>query len=478
MKLILKRVLGFLGLKRLIARFIENISFFLLTHSKSYLSHKLNVDIEQFNKKTLTRDKSKYRIFTIWETDEKYRWLDYENRYDDMEFYHVPRTITQIVFKKYLNEYVQTKSRNTIVEFYKQRHQKGRESYYQFCLNLAWIFKNVYKTDLFILPKLHDDWIIEFISALKTQGIPILVNERESVNTPKRMETAPQYFRDYVKSEVDSLCCCNQTHFEFWKLAGHPVDKMCILGDIKSDYWSHPERWQSLRQVHPNLREDRVKLLFFAFGKKTYLNYYYDEIDKDIEWTELNRDFHDVIKSVLKKYKGKVQVIYKTGAKLQRDLFDGFDDFEKEIKEAYSLDDFIYLDSNYSSLDLIRNSSIVMGFQTTAIIEGLFTDKPVVTGGWGKYFDLTKDTLLPFHKCNFITFATSKEDLLNKLSVHMEQKDFLLSDDQKFSRKNYREEFFFNPDGKRTQAFIEKGRELILTSSPRRATISTDTPIT
>lgn len=455
MKVLIKALLKKIGLFNFVVKLKKTCVIQLLLFSDGFLKYSIKKNTFQYvNKRRVygdIEDSSEVKVLTIWETDRKYDWLVLGSD-DSIPIFHFQRHPVEVVFKHLLKSYVRNKTRNTIVEFYQPHHKEARSIYFRFCQRVAKIFKDELNILLLVAPKMHDDWIIELLAALKGVGIKIIVNERESVNTPKRLERAPFYFEEYVGFEADLLCVCNQTHWDFWEKAKHPVNKMHLLGDIKSDYWYCKEKWLTQEKTCSELKNDRKKILFFAFGQYSYLNYYYDEMEYDVNWNSLNDDYHETLLEFLRVNKGKVQLIYKTGGKPQRDLFGGFDAFMKKINAEFGPEDFLYLNAHYSTLDLIRHCDIALGFQTTAMIEASFTSIPIIFGAWGKSYDMIKETLLPFETEEALIYADSKEILLDKLNLAVRGE---LESSSEESRKRFREKFYYCADGKRGNALFE-----------------------
>ena len=94
------------------------------------------------------------------------------------------------------------------------------------------------------------------------------------------------------------------------------------------------------------------------------------------------------------------------------------------------------------------NTDITIGFQTSGLTEAMFLDKPIICGAWGDLYEDIKDTLLPFHKTDALTFVSSKEEMWEELDSLLKSLDsYVLTDDVAAARIAFRESFFHNPDG-------------------------------
>jgi hypothetical protein len=445
----MKEFLNSTGLMPFVRRIRAFINIQLLIYSNSYLKKKVIENIELLNKEKIDIDKTV--CFALWESDQKFLWLKRKNNTDNIEFVMFPRTVIAKGFGHYLEAYSKTLSDNTIEEFYKENYLKSRESYARYCSRVIQVLEETFKLEGFVVAKLHDDWMIDFIEELNKKSIAVIVNERESVNTAKRLEIAPRYFKDYVVARPNVFCVCNPTHKQFWEKAGFKEKDITLLGDIKSDYWFHPEYWQTMDELHPKLRKDKKIITYFSFGPRTYINYYYPGEERN--WNVMIKDCHDVLLDTLRNYGDEVQVIYKTGGKPKRDLFPGFGHYLDEFSK-FGEDTFLYMDMKYSAVDLIRYSDLTMGFQTTGLIEAMFTERHIFSVGWGELYDDIKDTMIDFHKTKALSFMSSPEMLKEEVIKIAKGEKLGPTNEELLARKQFREEYYFSPDGKRSETYV------------------------
>ena len=60
---------------------------------------------------------------------------------------------------------------------------------------------------------------------------------------------------------------------------------------------------------------------------------------------------------------------------------------------------------------LIVNSDLIIGFQTTALIEAQLTDKPIIYTGWTETEKKLRDELIPLHNFKGVETVYSAEEL-------------------------------------------------------------------
>ena len=97
----------------------------------------------------------------------------------------------------------------------------------------------------------------------------------------------------------------------------------------------------------------------------------------------------------------------------------------------------------------MRYSDIIVGFQTSGMIEAMNTDKTIIYTAWGDLYESIKDTLLPINTKDCVIDCKSKKDFSEKLSVvicnHLENKK-----QNTFSQKarlDLVDKYFSNSDG-------------------------------
>jgi hypothetical protein len=405
------------------------------------------------------------RAATIWEGVGRFAWLDHANDGLGIELVHLPRATINPAWAYFLADYL-TASRGDIAlgeyaldRYFQPRFAKARESFRAYCVGAIEDVRDAFDIDVFIMPKLNDDWTIDFINAAKSLGLPVLVDDREGAITPKRLEVVPPRLRALMDVEFDLLCVHNDIHRELFVRAGLPADKIVVNGAPQTDYWHRRDLWVARKDIHPALRDDRFLLLFFSFGPRTYLNLYYGNEHRD--WTPLCTDFHEVILELLMRHGDRIQIVNKSGGKPLRDQFPGRQDFMKKAAPYMTPDNYLELDGTYSVFDLLNSADAVLGFQTSGMIEAMFRDVPIVYGAWGPFFEEIKDTLLPLHACEGVAHARSPSELRATLEDLITSKTpWTPGTSQMAAREALREHYFARADGNVSRRLLEHAKDL------------------
>jgi len=407
--------------------------------------------------------KKKLNVGAFWDADGRFSWIARVAIERNIGLLHLPRSIYRPIFAHLIirNGYSTdpTLGEVSLEKLYHEKLYDYRTSYKQYCKRVAKILKEVFDFDVILMPKLADDWIIDVIAGLKDAGLPIVVNDREWFTSPKRLEVWPKYFQAIAKDiTIERLVNTNKLQQLFYERCKVPAEKMIITGRPESDYWIHSGAPPKRRQIHAKLLDGKVLMLFFAFGQRNYLNNYYQGEVRD--WTSLCEDYHQVLLELLKAHEN-LQIAYKIGGKPARDLSPSFDQFYAEAVHARGADSVIVLSGECSAMDLVRCSDCVMGFQTSALVEAMYTNQPIFYGAWGDLFSDIKETLVPFHLWDGISFLDSKDALFEACNQFIESpSNFTISAEEERSRKSIREALNFKPDGNSSSRIMDVIQEL------------------
>ena len=295
------------------------------------------------------------------------------------------------------------------------RSDKFKVSRYKFrdyCNSINNFVSRFGNIDLILMPKCNDDWTIDYINVVNKANIKLIIDDREGTITSQRLLKVPNKLKSLDLSFY-LMTTHNSLHKSLFVKAGFPSSKIKINGATQSDYWFNPTHWKTLKEIDSNLSENLLKILFFSFGKRTYMNFYYG--DEERTWMPLIKDVNDVLIDILDKFEGRIQILYKFSGKLKRDTSEDINRLIKRTKKHIDNNYLIFLDGSKSSFDLIRLSQAIIGFQTSGMIEAMNTKKPIFYSAWGDLYNDIRDSLLPIENSKCLTVSKSKAELYNNL---------------------------------------------------------------
>ncbi len=447
LKKLLKKVIP-LGVRKILIRTYFQVLSLLIIKTKFFRDYYIYLSIHNFEKNknySVKNSTPKWKLAAFWDSDGRFRWLQNICINENVDMIHIPRNIYRHVFDYlfYSRGYMQDweKGELPLTTFYEKSFANERKIYLNYCQDVAESISAQFGIDIFLLFKLNDDWIIDVIKGIRNSNQPVVVHDREHGITPKRMEKYPPYL-EKIKNDlnVEKICVSNKTHYEFFLKCGINRDKLALTGKPDADAWFASNTKNTLDQINPKL----PVLTYFSFSKFNYLNFFYDEEQRD--WLNLADDYHKIFIDVLKRFKGKFQIVYKLGGKPIRDTYPGFESFMEELKKLNLQDSIICLDGRVSTIDLLKISDCIVGFHTLGIIEAMFTDKPIFYGAWGELFDDIKDTLIPFHEMKGLNYCHNPKLFKQSLIQFFNDKNIGYCDRK--VREREIENFFYKADGK------------------------------
>ena len=166
------------------------------------------ITIYRINKNTKT---SAMNVLCVDDNDERMRFLEIESKNFDLNIIWFPRRVVDWLFQKHIKIYKTIGLGEWSLDQYYDNNvvnQSAREKLrkqYSILLN---DIQKLLKIKCLVLPKLNDDWIVDFQLAADKIGIPIVVSDRESAITKKRMEIYPPRLKARRRPECCKIYMC------------------------------------------------------------------------------------------------------------------------------------------------------------------------------------------------------------------------------------------------------------------------------
>ena len=279
-------------------------------------------------------------------------------------------------------------------------------------------------------------------------GVPFIVLMKETTVMPLFMTENAAAISRVFPFIGDLVLTCSERLKTFWLNAGTAEKNIAVTGQPRFDFYSQNKKTcipKETTQVKRNL----PTVLFLSYDVDiTY------EIGREAAhtWIQLRDETES---SLLKLARlGCVNVLIKPHPQQQ-----GLINYQKKLKK-HSGDMWgntvQYISEDFDARHLIEIADVVVGFQTTALIEAMAAKKKVVYTFWTQLAELFAADLLPFHKMNgAISVANSPAELENILTTHNE---YSMSRDGEMQRLDFVTEHLGLVDGssaKRCMSIIE-----------------------
>jgi len=296
--------------------------------------------------------------------------------------------------------------------------------------------------DLILTPSDLYYWVREFILNAKLEGIRTIVLDKEGIISPHYFHYHALKIKRLFPPISDGFIVWSERQKSFWENVGISSRDIKIIGQPRSDLLYH------LSKKRLNIFDDDTKplVLFFTYFENAYITPELEE-EKGLSWRELRCTSHRQIKILAKQYSG-INFIVKCHPQ-QLDIEDVVL-FFKELQNVR------ILSGAESSNQLLINASLVIGFQSTALIESIVLRKPTIYTFYTADVEEFKDGILPFHKFEAFDVVHSESQLFERVSYYIESDFENIMNEE--SREKLLELYFNNPDGntaKRVIAYLE-----------------------
>lgn len=283
-------------------------------------------------------------------------------------------------------------------------------NYRKVCRRLFADLHGIFPFEMIIMPSDSFWWIREFLEVAGERGVKRIVLDKEGTISPYSFETHSAQIREKFPFMSDNLLVWSERQKQFWVKAGAPDNCIKIVGQPRSDFFFQENRWLSKEAL--KLNGFRKHVLYFTFDIDAYINVFpAEEIEREgYSWLPLRNEINDVLRDFAKRH-DDVCITIKVHPQ-QADI-----GFMRDFVEGLNLPNVRLAEGAAISNQLIVNSDLIIGFQTTALIESMLIQTPIFYAGWGQTEQKVRNHLIPFHESSGIEKIGSKADLMCKLEM-------------------------------------------------------------
>ena len=277
------------------------------------------------------------------------------------------------------------------------------------------IMHEIYMTfpfDAVISPTDTIVYIRTLVAIAHELGVPFIVVMKETTVMPLFMTENAIAISKSFPFIGDLMLVCSQRLKQFWLNAGAPDKNIVVTGQPRFDFYSINKNRSTSKKTITQATHIRPTVLFLSYDVDiTY------EIGREAThtWIQL-RDETEASLLKLARH-GCINVLIKPHPQQQE-----LKNYEKKLKENAGEmwgNSVRYISEDLDARRLIASADIVVGFQTTALIEAMAARKKVVYTFWTQLTELVAADLLPFHRMNeAIWVARSPAELENILTTN------------------------------------------------------------
>jgi hypothetical protein len=241
-----------------------------------------------------------------------------------------------------------------------------------------------YGPNVFVVPSDVFFYLRPVITRLRELGIPTVVVQKETTISPMVMEVHAKEVGRSVPFMSDLMTVCSDRHRDFWLRSGAPPDKIRVTGQ---------PRFDSYRAASAFSRASN-RLLYLSYEDVAYLPGDLGRTDGST-WRQLRRETEEVLAAASTDWHITAK---RHPAQAASDDWLG----ERVHRAAQDAD----------TPTLILESDVVVGFQTTALLESALAGRPVLYAAWGETFEESRALLIPYDSyVGVVTHVRSPEEL-------------------------------------------------------------------
>lgn len=289
-------------------------------------------------------------------------------------------------------------------------------------------------------------WAREFQPVLRDRGIPYAVIEKEGLMTPYFYEHYSREFREHCPPIADHHLVWSDRQSYFWQLCGQDPARISVVGQPRSDFWQHPEVWPSREALGLSLRDERPLAVFFSYEHFFYLSWEMF-LRGEFTWQPLRDGTNEAILETASR-NPHADFVVKLHPQQADSGFEG-----TELPPNLRI-----VGGSRLGNPLLLNADVLVMFQSTATVEAMFRDVPIVYPFFGESVQRHLDSLLPFHEGEITTVARSPVEIVEAIEQGLVDRKV---DAQTIDlRRQFLEDYLHRPDGHASRRAVDRLGEL------------------
>jgi surface carbohydrate biosynthesis protein len=284
-------------------------------------------------------------------------------------------------------------------------------------------------------------WVREFITVARRRGIQTVVLDKEGTRTPQAFATETHRIRDFAPFISDHIFVWSQRQRRFWNAVGVADNDITVVGQPRSDLFYREHR----RDVDALFRRPQALVTMFSYEDTAYIPP--GRVKRDgSSWMAMKNETHEFFAEMAAAHPERNFVI-KTHPQ-QSDL--------RQLTEKYRRDNVAVVGGSSTANELLQCSELIIAFQTTAVLEAMFLDRPVIYTAWDPQYRSLQAFCLPLHEAPGIVVADRFDrfrDVCRRFLAG-DRRDFQFSDEVRAARARFVDEYFYQPDGHVCERFF------------------------
>jgi hypothetical protein len=239
--------------------------------------------------------------------------------------------------------------------------------------------------DAFVSPSDAFFYVRAAPEACHALGVPFFVVQKETTISDHTMRAHAETVRRFAPPVADYMTVCSERHRSFWLRAGADPTRVTATGQPRFDYYARPADWPP----STGNGADGPVVLFFSYLLDAY---HPAEGSGEPVWGRLHRETEEALWELARR---GWRVLVKPHP--QQDFRQEQARIEREVGALLGRSVSL-LPADADARPLIVGADVIVGFQTTALLESLLVERPVVYTGWDEEATKLESRLIPFHR--------------------------------------------------------------------------------
>jgi hypothetical protein len=291
-------------------------------------------------------------------------------------------------------------------------------------------------------------WVREFISIAHQVGVKTVILDKEGIISEQGYDHIAWQHRTLAPFMADHIYVYSERQKEFWIKGGASAEQISVIGQPRSDLFFREKG----HTVDDYFSEPKPLIALFSYNDTAYM--ILDDVSAGLSWKEMKAQTHDAVFEMAREHP-EYNFVIKTHPQ-QPDL--------PHLQKRYaSLKNLRVIGGSEIANELVRRPELIIGFQTTALIEALFLNKRVIYTAWDKNHEKYKDDILPLHLSSGIKTADTYEQFLEMCNKFFsgDLEYFQLTAEEIRERDKFVNRYFYKPDGHVCERFFASVGDLV-----------------
>ncbi len=330
---------------------------------------------------------------------------------------------------------------------------KARLNYRKQAKRIITLVRRYFPFDVMVTPSDLFFWIREVIYELKEMNIPTIVVDKEGTISPHSLRVHSLKVKERFPFISDKILVWSERQKEFWIRCGVGEKSIEVVGQPRSDFFFKKDKWKTKKDL--GLSNERRVVLLFTYDSGAYIPL--ELFRGGFNWTEMRTETHQVIKKLAEEYP-QIDFVVKIHPQ-QRDVSSILNDFSNAGHNIK------LIRGSSVSNQLLVNSDIIVGFQTTALLEAMFLQVPILYTFWGKCVNEFAEELIPFHKTGDVEIVRSADELRKKIKYYIDTQAPVIAPYARENADKFIKDYFYMPNGHAGERTLRAVEEFFVTSN-------------